>query len=626
MRAALGRGPAAFLAAGIALLAAVGLPTPALGYFQAGGDGTAAAGVGLLGAPEILSTSADAAGTVALEWEAASAPGEGVAYHVTRDGEPAGGTCPEPARPEEEVTSCVDSELESGTYTYVVWATWRSWTSASRAAEVTVAYEAGAHFVLSASPRRPLAGAPAELKIIAKDAAGHTMREYAGAHLLTFSGAEPSPDGEPPTVVDDAGAAIAFGAPTELEFEAGIARVHRGANGVMTLYGAGEATISAADGGLATEPGTEVTVRPGPRAGFALSPADATPRAGEADPLEVLALDPYGNVATSFRGHHNLVFSGAGPSPAADAPTVTDRRGRTSEFGLATQMSFSRGVASPNGERNGVMTLYTAGAAAIEVSEGPFSSAPVTVTTAPADAASLSLAAASPTPVAGTPVALTVTALDAYGNTAASYAGSHPIVLSGAEASPAGAPATVTDEGGTAVAFGAPAALSFLAGVATEDGGRDGALTLSRAGATALAASDGTIATAAPLPLTVGAGSPARLAWSEPEARPGALGSPCLFTCVIAAVGNGGTFTARVAVTDALGNVVSDLGPGHVVGVSASAGTVTGGPLPIAPTGLAETAASFAYEAPASGAFADTVTAAPMAGAAFAAATASVTR
>jgi hypothetical protein len=120
--------------AGVAVLLVAGLG--AFAYFTSTGSGTASASVASLSAPTITSAT-PGAGTVALSWSPVTPPGSGtVTYYVTRDGGNAGGTCATAGSPA-GATTCTDSGLAAGTYSYTVTAKWRSWTatSASQARE-----------------------------------------------------------------------------------------------------------------------------------------------------------------------------------------------------------------------------------------------------------------------------------------------------------------------------------------------------------------------------------------------------------------------------------------------------------------------------------------------------------
>src|SRR4051812_50213773 len=97
----------------------------AVAYFTTTGAGDSApTGVPQLAKPTVAAT-AQAGGDVILSWGAVTAPGSGaVTYSVSRDGKGASGSCSLNLT----ATTCTDSGLEPGTYSYVVTATWRSWT------------------------------------------------------------------------------------------------------------------------------------------------------------------------------------------------------------------------------------------------------------------------------------------------------------------------------------------------------------------------------------------------------------------------------------------------------------------------------------------------------------------
>lgn len=597
----------------------------ALGYYTTKGSGTGQKVVGALTVPTISSATAAAGGTVTLTWAKTASPNP-VAYYVIRNGGEPGGNCPTAAEPENEVGTCVDSGLEPGTYTYKVVAKYKTWSATSAGVEAKVTIGPADHFVLSAASTTPSAGATDNLTITAKDKAGTTVTTYAGSHSLTFEGAEAIGTNKP-TVANKEGTATAFGAATVLTFTNGVATVASSKNGVMKLYKAEAAEISVTDSTLETETATTVTVAPLAMSKLVLGAATTTPVAGAEDALTTTAQDTYGNVATAYTGSHSLKYSGPVASLSGEVPTVTDSSGNEVAIGTATPTNFVKGIATASGGKNGELTLYKAAAASVKVTEGSISSATVTITASPATAASLKLAAATTTPVAAASDSLTITALDPYGNTATGYPSSRSITFSGPAASPSGTLASVSDNTGAAINVGSPTALTFTNGVATVSSTKNGVFKAAKSGATTLSATDGTISTASALALTVSAGTAANLAWSAPTISAGSLGSPCLFTCTVTALGNSGTFTAKVAVTDTLGNVVSSVGSGHTVTVTATAGsTITGGSLTIATTGLAESTATFKYTAPASGTYTNTITAAKLAGTAYTSATATTSK
>ena len=612
---------------GVAGLAVVGLlalaSASALAYFTANGAGNASVGVLDLAPPSIVAATPSAGEEVALSWNAVNPPGAGaVTYTVSRDGKDAGGSCVATLT----ATSCADSGVAAGSHAYVVTARWRSWTAAGEGRTVEVTEVGTEHLVLSAASATPDAGAADNLTVTAVDGAGATLTGYTGSHNITFSGAEASSSGSKPTVSNSSGKAIAFGSKTKLNFSAGVATVSGSKNGAMKLYAAGAAEIEASDGTLETEAPLTLVVSAGAATKLTLSAATTTPVAGEADALTVAATDTYGNAASSYDSSHELTYSGASASPGGNTPTVSDASGNEVAFGTATPTSFEAGTASVAGEANGVMRLYKSGAATVEVSDGTLSSTLAT-TTSVAATANLQLAAATATPVAAAADNLTITAQDPWANTITSYTGVHELTFSGAAASPSGAAPTVVNTSGGATAFGAATALNFKSGIATVAKSKNGVMTLYAAGPTELSVSDGALASATPLAVTVSPAAAARFALSGVGVSAGALSPGCLFACTLTGLGNKGTVTAKVAVTDASGNTVSSLGSGHAATVTTSgSGTIVGTPLPIPSSGPAESAAPFTFTSKSSGNFTETITVAKSEGTAYTSATLAASR
>jgi hypothetical protein len=591
------------------LLAAGG---SALAYFTGQGAGNASAAVTQLTAPTIATATPAAGGTVSLSWGAVTPPGAGtVTYYVTRDGGNPAGTCPTKAAPAATL-SCSDGGLAIGEHSFKVTALWHTWSATGATKTATVTIGETTKFTISASTATPVAGGSVNLTITAKDVNNATVTTYTDAHSLVFSGASSSPGGNAPTVANSSGTAIPFGSATSLTFSAGVATVSTTKNGVLKVYRAGAASISASEGSITTPSPVALTVSPAAAAKYVLAAATATPAVAAADNLTITAQDTYGNTATAYTGSHSLVFSGASASPSGSVPTVTNSSGAEVAFGAATAIEFSAGIAVGGAGVGGAMKLFKSGATNVKATEGAIlTPTAVTVTVSPGPATALALTSSTPTPVAAANFNLTTTALDVYGNTATSYAGSKNITFSGAEASPGGTLPTVVSAAGALVNFGSPTALTFTAGVAAVTSSKNGLTKLGKAAATNVAATDGTLTTALPLALTVSVGTASKLALLELAASAGAVGSPCFFTCAVTLLGNSGTVKAKLMVTDSAGNTVSNLGAGKTVTVTATAGsTISGSPLALAETGPAISTTEFTYTAPASGAFTHTITAA----------------
>lgn len=611
----------------LAAAATVAVCGSALAYFSTQGAGNAPVVLSSISKPTITAATPAAGGTVALTWSAVTAPGGGtMTYYVSRDGGEPEGNCPDSSGPVAG-TTCTDANVGIGSHTYTVTAVYHSWTATSTVSTAKITIGPVTHFTISAATTTPAAGAADNLTITAKDVAESTVTTYAGSHSLVFSGASSSSGGNAPTVANSSGTAVAFGSATALTFTAGVAAVSSSKNGVLKVYRAGAASVSATEGSITTTTPLALTISAGAATKYTLAAESTTPTAGTVDNLTITALDTYGNTATSYTGSHSVVFSGASASPGGNTPTVADSDGDETPFGTATEIVFSAGVASGSGGVNGAMELFKSGAASIKATEGSITnSTALALTVAAAPAVKLVLTSSSLTPVAAASFNLTTTAVDAYGNTASSYAGSKNIVFSGSGASPAGTLPTVVNSAGTVVSFGSATALTFTAGVAAVTSSKNGLARLYKAGAAAITASDGTISTPASLELTVGVGAAARLGLLNTVSSAGSIGSPCLFTCPVTLLGNSGTVTASVAVTDSAGNTVSTLGTGHTAKVTSTGGTIAGTPLTIASSGPAVSTTTFTYTAPASGSYSNTLTIATASGTTYTSATATASR
>jgi hypothetical protein len=385
---------------------------------------------------------------------------------------------------------------------------------------VTVSPAAASKFALAAESPAPAAGATDNLTITVKDAYGNLATSYSGSHSLTFSGASASPGGNTPTVASSAGTAVSFGSATALSFTAGVATASAGKNGAMKLYRAGEADIEAKEGSIGTEAPLELTVSPGAATKFALTASTTTPAAGAVDNLTTTAQDVYGNTATSYAGARSLTFSGASASPSGKAPTISDSGGSDVTFGTATAIEFSAGVASVSGERNGAMKLYKGGSTSLKVTDGSLTTPTALTVTVGTTATRFLLAAATSAPAAGASDNLTITALDAYENTATSYTGSHSLTFSGASASPSGTKPTVANASGTATAFGTATAITFTSGVAAVTSSKNGLMKIYASGVASVEVSDGSIATQTPLTVTVSPGEASKFVLSATSTTP----------------------------------------------------------------------------------------------------------
>ena len=396
-------------------------------------------------------------------------------------------------------------------------------TSTTTPLAVTVAAVAASKFVPAAADTTPAAGEADNLTITAIDTYGNLATSYTGSKSLTFSGAATIGTNKP-TVANSSGTATAFGTATAITFSAGVATASSSKNGVMTLYKAESPSISVAEGTtVTTATPLEVTASPAAAAKFALGATTTSPTAGAADNLTVTAQDAYGNTATGYTGSHSLTFSGPLASPSEEIPTVSNSAGADIPVGSATALSFSSGVAAASAGKNGEMTLFKSGAVSLKVSDGALTEATLSITVAPATAAKLALAAVTTTLAAGEADNLTITALDAYGNTATAYAGSKNLTFSGAATVGANKPTVTNNSGsGVATAFGSTTAITFTTGVATVSSAKNGQMKIYAAGKASVNVSDGTISTAAPLEVTVSPLTAKKLALAAATTTPAA--------------------------------------------------------------------------------------------------------
>lgn len=115
-----------------ALCVALLLASPASAHWSAAGSGVGAGTTGTLAAPTGVSVPANSLPGVPVTWTASSGSPAPTGYYVTRT---AGGltaaACASSASTLLTGTSCTDSEVADGAYTYSVTAVFRSWSAAS---------------------------------------------------------------------------------------------------------------------------------------------------------------------------------------------------------------------------------------------------------------------------------------------------------------------------------------------------------------------------------------------------------------------------------------------------------------------------------------------------------------
>jgi hypothetical protein len=416
------------------------LSAGAFAYWSNAGEASASASLATLTAPTISSATAGA-GTVALAWSAVTAPSSGtVEYYVTRDGGAPSGGCPNSSSPS-TTTSCTDTGVSIGAHEYTVTAVWRSWTTTSTAKSVSVTFGPATHFQIQAASTTPTAGETDNLTITAKDASDNTVSSYSGSKTLTFSEPSSSPNGKAPSY------------PATVTFTTGAGTAS------IKLYDAQTTTVKAKEGTLeGTSP--SLTVKAAATKKLAV-PTPAEQEAGVAFNVTLTATDEYANTTTGYAGAKTLTWSGPANAPSGQAPEYP---------ASATTVTFTEGVGTAS-----QIKLYDALTPTLKVKEGLIEGVSGLFTVKAAAAASFSL----PTPAekeAGTTISETVTVLDAWHNTAKSYAGAKTLLWS----EPANAPS------GQAPSY--PATVTFTAGV-----GAAASIKLYDAQTTTLKATEGTI-------------------------------------------------------------------------------------------------------------------------------------
>ncbi|MGA9761553.1 MAG: hypothetical protein WBQ14_03940 [Gaiellaceae bacterium] len=362
-------------------------------------------------------------------------------------------------------------------------------TTIKGTASFAVAPRAINSFSLAAATITPSAGQPDNLTITALDQYGNTATAYNASPNLTFSGGTGTR-----TVTNSSGTAVSFGAATALSFASGVASVTGSNNGAMTLYAVQTANIGATGGGYTTNT-ISVTVHPGPIASFTI-PNPGTRTVGSAFNLAISAFDAYGN-ASDFSGTRCLTITGASASPNNVSPLYPAQGSCDPD---QSEVTFTNGSASPS------ITLYNAISTTLTVTDvttgtsravGPFN-------VNAGQRGGYNIVPAATTMTAGATNYLKIYDSDAYGNHVAGSTGNRTLYFSGARGIGAYQP-TVIRYGTptTAINFGDATTIRFNNGVATVASGRNGVMTLYKAGTAYIVVSDGTYSNGSGVEITV---------------------------------------------------------------------------------------------------------------------------
>jgi hypothetical protein len=161
-------------------------------------------------------------------------------------------------------------------------------------------------------------------------------------------------------------------------------------------------------------------------------------------------------------------------------------------------VTFTAGVGSAS------ITLYDATTStAINAIQGSASDKTGNFAVSAAAMSALSLAASPTSVIPGESSELTITAVDGFGNTVTSYAGTKGLTFSGAQTLGTTHP-TVTNSSGSAINFGSTTSISFGSGVASVSfGSRNGVMTLYKSETASITVTDGTFSNGTGLPVTV---------------------------------------------------------------------------------------------------------------------------
>jgi hypothetical protein len=315
------------------------------------------------------------------------------------------------------------------------------------------------------------------------------------------------------------------------------------------LFDAQSTAITATQGSIAGATGT-FTVVGGPTATFSV-PTPAQQTAGTAFNLSITGLDQWSN-QSGDNGSKTISFSGPSNAPNGQVPT------------------YPPSVSFTNGAGTASITLFDAQNTTITATQGSVTGTSGSFTVGPG-AANNFVVSTPGQQTSGTAFTISLTARDAWNNTATGYAGSKSVTFSG----PGSAPDL------TAPTY--PASVTFSSGASSPLP----SITLFKAESPTITATQGGVSGVSGA-FTVVPGAAAKLAWTHVTTTSSATPTPpCLFTCTYASsFGGNKSWTANVSVTDAHGNTVSNLGSGHTATVTLTGGSSPGTLTPASPATL----------------------------------------
>jgi hypothetical protein len=245
---------------------------------------------------------------------------------------------------------------------------------------------------LTGFPTPATASAAGTFTVRAYDLYGNTATGYTGTVHFTSS---------------DAAAQL----PADYTFTAADAGVHTFAATLVTAGSQSLGALDASDNLSGTQPA--ISVAPAAASQLVVTTYSASTTAGITDSVTIAAQDPYGNVATGYAGTVHVSSSDA-------------------QAGLPADYTFTTADA---GVHTFAVVLKTAGSQTVTLQDAPHGFTTAATMSVTAAAASRFVLSGFPSATtAGAAQGLTLTALDAYGNTATGYTGTVHCTSSDAQA------------------------------------------------------------------------------------------------------------------------------------------------------------------------------------------------
>jgi hypothetical protein len=294
---------------------------------------------------------------------------------------------------------------------------------------------------------------------------------------------------------------------------------------------------------------------------FTANPTSSTGGVAFGTQPQVTVEDANGNTVTSSAASITLSIASGTPTSGGPGTLTCSTNPLSASSGITTFSGCSINTVGSSYKVNAVATGLTAAtSSAFSITAG---------------AAAKFVITGTGTQSAGASQTITITAIDAGGNTATSYTGSHSLTFSGAHTSPNPATnPTVTSSGGTATNFGTATAITFSSGVCSAGG----AMKLYDAETASVSGTDGSISSsgAGNLTAVVSAAAASKLIWGvEPPSSVtrDTIISPAMTVWIEDQYGNLTNGTASVTLT--LGGVSGNDSVSAGSPVSAVAGTAT---------------------------------------------------